>query len=78
MNKTDFRIAILAVLRSGDMTAEQIIKVILPSSAYRSFQEETIAKTEARKILTTLKLEHYIWFTDGKYTLTSKGRTPHG
>lgn len=77
MNKNDFRSAILISLRNKDLTVDEVVMAVLPSSAYQSFQEETMMRAEACKVLMTLKLEHRVWFVNGKYTLTSKGRKTH-
>ena len=77
MNKNDLRSAILISLQNKDLTKNEVVATVLRSSDYRSFQTETTARADVEKMLTTLKLEHRIWFANGKYTLTSKGRKTH-
>lgn len=76
MNKNDIRDAILAALRNGMMTEQQLIRAVT-SSARAPFATEVANQAQVRRMLNELALEHRIFLHDSDprtWMITSKGQ----
>jgi hypothetical protein len=76
MNKNDIRDAVLATLRDGMKTEQQIIRVV-SSPTRASFTVAVATQAQIRQVLHELAMEHRIFLHDSDprtWMITSKGQ----